>query len=212
MKKILMFTGGKESVYAYLMERTIDYFLILLYDFPRPSPHLINLEHIVRLGYSIDNPIIIKKLPKEKEFENTVKLLKSLDIDAIVAGDQGVEEHLKYMERLAEETGAVLIEPLWGIDPEELLYKEVEEISYIVIGAKKELSDIICKRITKENVSELLSLSKEKKFNPIGELGEYHTYVYNIKRFKINIKTRCLRKLSFKDYLIAKLSIEDNLF
>jgi len=209
MKKILMFTGGKESVYAAILEWPIEYLLILIYDFPRPSPHILNLEAVIRLGYSMNIPIIIKRLPKGKEYEYTVKLLKSLNIDAIVAGDQGVEENLKYMEKIANDTSALLIEPLWSIDPEELFLREAKEISSIIIGVKKDLTNIICNKITEENASKLIDLFKKNKFNPIGELGEYHTFAYNIKRFKINFNTKCLKKLLFKDYLIAKISIEE---
>jgi len=40
--KIAFYSGGKESVYAALLEWPIDAFVFLIYDFPRPSPHIAN--------------------------------------------------------------------------------------------------------------------------------------------------------------------------
>lgn len=39
---------------------------------------------------------------------------------------------MKYMERLADEAGAKLREPLWGLDPAEALAKEAEELDFVV--------------------------------------------------------------------------------
>lgn len=55
------------------------------------------------------------KLPKGSEFETRAALLKRLGAKVLVAGDQAVEEHLRYMEKLAAEAGAELREPLWGL-------------------------------------------------------------------------------------------------
>lgn len=197
-----LYSGGKESVYAALLEWPVDLFLFLIYDFPRPSPHILNISAAVRLGSELA-PVVVKRLHRGKELEEKAALLRSLGADVIVAGDVDVEDHLKYMERLAAEAGAELREPLWGLDHVELLYREAEELDFLVIGSKSR--DLLCREVGRGNVGEFVELAKAAGVDPLGEYGEYHSQVLAVRRLGVRIDARCREAMDYGGYHIALL-------
>lgn len=201
--KVALFSGGKDSVYSALLEWPVDLFLTVVYEFPRPSPHLINIRKLLELSEAMSVPLIVARVHKGHEFEEEVGLLRKLGTETLVAGDQGVEDHLKYMGRLAAEAGASLREPIWGANESELLLKEAEELSFTVIGSERK--EIMCKHVSRENVMDFLSLSRSLNISPIGEAGEYHSLVYEVKRLGARIGFRCSRVRSFNGYFIANV-------
>jgi len=177
--KVSMFSGGKDGLRAAQLEYPIDAFLFLIYDFPEPSPHIVNLQATIASASSIGRPIIVKRLTKGNEFKETVELLKGLGVDTLVAGDVFVEDHLRYMEKLAEESGCRLREPLWGKDTLELLMNDIEDgYELKVLGARPvNLRESVGKVIKKDNIDWFLELAKKDGADPLGENGEYHTIV-----------------------------------
>jgi diphthine-ammonia ligase len=199
--KVLFFSGGKDSVYAYHLERPVDLFFVSVYQFPRPSPHLLNLHKTVELALALGVPTLIVNLPKGGEFEAKASLLRRLGAKVLVAGDQAVEDHLKYMKRLAAEAGAELREPLWGRDPAQLLREEVQYMDVLIIGARHR--ELVCRLVTRENVEEFITLARQLGVDPLGELGEYHTLV--VRYLDVRIPYRCISVEQYGDYYIARL-------
>ncbi|MET1100989.1 MAG: ATPase [Pyrodictiaceae archaeon] len=180
MVRVAFLSGGKDSLYAAMQRWPPDYGVILVYEFPRPSPHLINLGKSIETLLLTGISVVAKKLPRGREREETIKLLKRLKASELVAGDVYVEEHLKYVEGIAEEVGARLYEPLWGMDPEELLYREIESgLTALITGADKRLGNWVGRVLDKESAGELASEAKRLGLDPLGEQGEYHTLVIN---------------------------------
>ncbi|RFA95972.1 ATPase [Pyrobaculum aerophilum] len=198
--KVAFYSGGKDSVYAALREWPVDMFIFLLYQFPRPSPHLMNMNFAVRLGSGMA-PVLVYQLERGREFQQKAELLRRLGADIIVAGDVDVEEHLKYMERLAGEVGAVLKEPLWGMDHYELLAREVEELEFIVIGSSKR--ELLCRRVGRENFQEFASAARALGIDVLGEYGEYHSQVVSVSKFGISLNPTCKEVVEFDGYSIA---------
>lgn len=172
-------SGGKDSYYAiYRYNRGVSLGIMLVYEFPRPSPHLINLGKSVETILLANIPVLVIKLNKGKEFNETVDTLRRLNVDTIIAGDVYIEEHLNYMEKIAKEVGATLVEPLWGLDPVELLYKEIESnMRSTVIGCVDGLSRWLGVELNKENIDRFIENAKSLGLDPLGERGEYHTIV-----------------------------------
>lgn len=206
MLKAALFSGGKDSVYAALLQWPVDLFITFVYDFPRPSPHLLNMGKVVELANALKVPLVIYRVTKGREFQEEVDLLRRLGVSELIAGDQAVEEHLKYMERLAAESGARLKEPLWGLDPAELLVKELEELEFLIIGAKADAAELVCSRVGAEEGPRLLEASRRLGLDPIGERGEYHSLVVKVRRLGASIGYRCLGVKSFGDYVIAEVA------
>ncbi len=176
--KIALFSGGKDSFYASIKESPVDAYLILVYKFPYPSPHLINLGLSVMTGLLVNKPVFVKRLTYGKEFYETVEFLRTIGADIIVAGDVYIEDHLKYMERVANESGATLREPLWGMDPWEVLAEEMDYgLEAIIIGVVHELENILGKKLSAKNYERIAEIISKKGYDILGERGEYHTLV-----------------------------------
>jgi len=183
-----------------------DLALILSYEFPRPSPHLVNMGKSVETHLKAGVPVLVKHLRKGREREETVELLKRLGASEVVAGDVYLEDHLKYMEGIAREACATLIEPLWGEDPEELLYKEFESgLTVLVIGCKKGLERWLGVEVDKDDVVGLAKSCKAMGLDPLGERGEYHTVVINSSLHREEVRYRKVSVESREDYYILRV-------
>lgn len=201
MVKIAFYSGGKDSVYTYLLEKPVDLLFFSIYSFPRPSPHIVNIGKALEVAAALGVPVVAAPLPKGYEFTYKADLLKKLGASVLVAGDQAVEDHLAYMKRLADSVGAELKEPLWGRDPREILLEEIRHMDFVVIGAVHE--ELICKEVNRENVLEFLGLLERLGVDPIGERGEYHSQVVRVG--DVRVEYRCGGVLDFGSYYIAKL-------
>ncbi len=173
-----LLSGGKDSFYAAMLRWPPDVGLVLVYEFPEPSPHLANLGKSVETLTLAGIPVLVARLPRGREKEATVKVLRLLGASEVVAGDVYIEDHLRYMEEVASEAGATLHEPLWGEDPAELLHRIVEAgIKPVVIGVRGAPEDLLGAEITADNVDELVDRARRGGWDPLGERGEYHTIV-----------------------------------
>ncbi|AFZ70692.1 PP-loop superfamily ATP-utilizing enzyme [Caldisphaera lagunensis DSM 15908] len=215
MVRIAMFSGGKDGLRAAQIEWPVDAFLFLIYEFPEPSPHIVNLQTTIASASAIGVPIVVKRLHKGKEFIETVELLRKLNTDTLIAGDVFVEDHLKYMENLVREAGAKLREPLWSLDTLEILMKDIEDnYSFKVLGARpKNLRESVGKIINKDNINWFLELAKKDNADPLGEKGEYHTIVlksplhkeeFSVKDLEIK-ELDCCRILLTSSYFNQKI-------
>lgn len=176
--RVALLSGGKDSLYAAIQHWPPDYGLILDYKFPVPSPHLLNLGSSVKTLLLTGIPIIVARLAKGREREDTISVLKKLEASELIAGDVYIEDHLNYMEGIASDVGAVLREPLWGRDPEELTYEIYEGgFTTMIIGVKQSLLAWIGKEINSSNLEEFIESANRRGIDPLGEKGEYHTLV-----------------------------------
>ena len=206
--RIALFSGGKESYYASIIGGPVDAYVMFIYEFPEPSPHIVNMGLSVMTGILTGKPVFVKKLTKGKEFDESVKFLRGLGVTSITAGDVCIEEHLKYMERLAKEVGAELKEPLWAMNSEEVLIKEVEYgIEALIIGIVRNLSNYLGFVINKENYETMLSVFKQNNYDVIGERGEYHTLVLNSPNHIKRLNYEIVGKLLTSRNVILKLTL-----
>jgi uncharacterized protein (TIGR00290 family) len=204
--RIAFLSGGKDSYYAVYKYGEVDLGLVLVYDFPRPNPHLINLSKSLETLILTNIPLVILRLSRGREFLETVEFLRKFNITTIVAGDVYIDEHLRYMERLSAEVGANLIEPLWGLDPGELMYMEFNDgLEVLVIGCCKSLNNWLGRELSKDNVSEFVSYVKSVGLDPLGERGEYHTLVLSGPLHKSRLKYSVVSIEVFNDYEVLRV-------
>ncbi len=178
-----------------------DFGLILVYDFPVPSPHLVNLGKSIETLLLTDIKVVITKLKRGREREETVKILRALNASEIVAGDVYVEDHLKYMESIANEVGAKLKEPLWGLDPEDLVYKIYSwGIRSLITGIKGCMKEWLGKEVSKDSIDRFVYQAKSCNYDPLGERGEYHTLVIESPLHTSPLKYKILEVIKTKDF------------
>lgn len=206
MTVVALLSGGKESFYAAMLEYPIDYALFLVYEFPRPNPHLVNLGKSIETMLSAGFRVLAAKLRRGRERSSTVEILRGLGADTIVAGDVYVEDHLKYMEGIASEAGAKLREPLWGRDPEDLLREEIEAgLVPLIIGSDERLRRWIGREITVSNLDEFIAYARSRNLDPLGENGEYHTLVVRSPLHAGDLNYRALDIEVHDNYYILRL-------
>lgn len=209
--RVSLFSGGKESFYSSMLCGPADLYLVLVYEFPEPSPHLVNLGLVVETGLLSGKPVVVKKLRRGSEFRDSVELLTSLGAKTIIAGDVSIDEHLRYMERLAGEAGAELKEPLWGMDPEELLAREVESgLEFVIIGAVDKFAEYLGVKVTLSNHREIIKASRERGIDPVGERGEYHTLVVNSPAHAKQLEYEVLGELKSSKSSMLRLASRGN--
>ncbi len=206
--RIAMFSGGKDSIYAlmkmYSNVKPIDLLVYFIYEFPRPSPHTINIGKIVELSESLNIPILIKKLKKGHEVSESINVFKQLNVSEIVAGDVFLDR--SYLDNIAQSCNAMLYEPLWLMNSEVLLREEIRAgIRPLIIGITKRMKHWCCKIIDENNIDEFINDALSNNVDPAGENGEYHTLVLDSPLQNRRLDFKIVKVKYYDEYVIAQL-------
>lgn len=209
MKAVGLFSGGKDSLYAvHLVEKqgvTVDHLITLLPTLPWPSPHSENIESLKILAESMKKHLTIVDFQKDGAF---IDALKSLEVDALVAGDINVEAHLSGLKDVCSKTGLELLEPIYGRDTSELFH-EIFGLGFkaLITGVNLEAlgEEWLGFTISKETSSEFLS--KIGNADPLGENGEFHTLVLECPLYSKPFKVKSVEKKTAKGMAYLNVSI-----
>ncbi|GAB6102201.1 diphthine--ammonia ligase [Thermococcus atlanticus] len=195
MKGIAFFSGGKDGLYAtYLAEKQgikIPY-LLALKTTMGISPHYENLSELKKLADAMRKELLTFDMREGSEA--LAEFIGSLDVDFIVAGDVLLEEHLRWVERLAERAGVGALEPLWGQNTPELAREMLDTgFEYAIISVNRE-------KLSKEWLGYTFSSPEDLKgfleanpgADPIGEFGEFHTAVLKCPLFEGSFRLEAL--------------------
>jgi len=187
MKKcIVVFSGGKESVYSLLEAKSQGYEIVklLFLDKPGFSVHKANIETVKAvaqmLGYTLEKLKVSNEIPEDKSLITYLERLRERGITALVTGNVKIEENHNIYAELCERVGLKLVEPLYNRDTLELLIKYAEiGLDFLIVGIRRNsLSpEWLGKTITKENFESFLTEALSNGIDPCGEYGEYHTIV-----------------------------------
>ncbi len=209
MKAVGLFSGGKDSLYAvYLAEKRgieVEQLLTLIPSLPRPSPHAENMEALKILAESMGKPQTIVDFKKEGAF---IEALKSLEVDALVAGDIFVEEHVAGLKDVCSKVGLELFEPLYRRDTSEVF----DEI--FGLGFKALITGVNLKYLGEEWLGYTISketsasfLSKIGSADPLGENGEFHTLVLDCPLYAKSFKVKDVEKKAAKGTAYLNVTI-----
>jgi diphthine-ammonia ligase len=209
MKAVALFSGGKDSLYAlHLAEKqgiTVDNLLTLIPSLPWPSPHAENMEALKALAESMGKQLTIVDFKREGAF---VEALKSLEVDALVAGDIFVEAHVEGLKDVCSKVGLQLLEPLYRRDTSEVF----DEI--FSLGFKALITGVNLKYLGEEWLGFIISketsasfLSKIGGVDPLGENGEFHTLVLECPLYTKSFKVKSVERKSAKGMAYLNVSI-----
>ena len=209
MKAVALFSGGKDSLYAlHLAEKqgvTVDNLVTLLPTLPWPSPHSENIEALKLLAESMGKHLTIVDFKREDAF---IEALKSLEVDALVAGDINVEAHLVGLQDVCSKTGLKLLEPIYGRDTSELFHE------IFGLGFKALITGVNLKYLGEEWLSFVINeesgaefLSKIGDVDPLGENGEFHTLVLECPLYVKPFKVKSFEKKVAKDMAYLNVTI-----
>jgi len=209
MNAVALFSGGKDSLYAvYLAEKqgvTVDHLLTLLPTLPWPSPHSENIDALKILVDSMGKQHTIVDFKREGAF---IEALKSLEVDALVAGDIFVEAHVSGLQDVCSKVGLELLEPLYRRDTSEV-FDEIFGLGFkaLITGVNLEYlgEEWLGYTISKETSASVLS--KIGSADPLGENGEFHTLVLDCPLYAKSFKVKSVEKKAAKGMAYLNVSI-----
>jgi diphthine-ammonia ligase len=119
------------------------------------------------------------------------KALQKLNASTFVSGVMTTPEHMDYYREICDLIEIKHYAPLWGKNPLTAL-AEIKQLGFrmlvievdVAMGANKEW---LGKEIDDEMLWEIERLKADRSINPIGEFGEYHTFVVDCPIYKKRI-------------------------
>lgn len=208
MKVAILFSGGKDSVYAaYLVKQAGNELACAIvmksenkdsYMFHTPS-----IEKAERQVDVMGIPLLVHRTKGEKEEEledltDAIRIAKEkYGVEGVVTGALHSEYQASRIGKICEELGVKSINPLWHREEIGYLNELIDNDFDIVITAVAAypLDDSWLGRKIDEKFIEDVKVLKEKyKIHPAGEGGEFETFVLNCPLFERGLKIK-----SFED-------------
>ncbi len=208
-----LFSGGKESVYAIQTAQKQGVEVKhLIYEVPSfPSPHALNMEAVKILAKSMNKHFTTINL--HEDGDELVAVLKNLNIDAVVAGDINVPQHITWLNDKCSRAGKIkLLEPLWGKDTlalfrEMFLGKTGSNFKAVIIGVDTKRLKEEWLGFTLSNETAETFLSKTQGADPLGENGEYHTIVIESPLYSSTFRLKPVEKITDKNMTFLRVML-----
>ncbi|UII57682.1 diphthine--ammonia ligase [Cytobacillus spongiae] len=188
-KLALSWSGGKDSCLTLdVLTKAGDEVLCLITTVPietgRTFGHGEKMEMIRLQSESIGIPVHFIPCTYEKYSEEFVVTLKELKatyhLDGIAFGDLYLDGHREWGEKVAEKAGLAAVYPLWTVQEKALeLLRTFVHTGYQakIIRVREDVLDEgwLGRTIDRS----FFQAIQETKSCPMGESGEYHTFVYD---------------------------------
>ncbi len=193
-----LFSGGKESIHAISNVQKQDVEVKhLLTEIPTFSTvHARNIDALRTLAKSMNKQFTIIDLHKGEQ--ELVDALKTLKVDALVAGDINVPQHIPWLQNVCNKAGIKLLEPLYGKKTLTLFKEMFSEPRFkaTIIGIKTEhlTDDWLGFTISSQTAEDFLS--RTQHIDPLGENGEFHTIVVESPLYSSKFKIEPLEKVT----------------
>lgn len=211
-----LFSGGKESVYAIqtVQEQGVEV-KHLIYEIPSfLSPHALNMEAMKILAKSMNRQLTTVNL--HEDGDELVTALKNLNIEALVAGDINVPQHVTWLNDKCRRAGKVkLLEPLWGKETS-VLFREMF-LGKLGSRFKAAIIGVDSKRLKEEWLGFTLSnetaetfLSGTQGADPLGENGEYHTIVIESPLYSNTFRIKPVEKITDKNMTFLRVILSES--
>ncbi|MCP8308351.1 MAG: diphthine--ammonia ligase [archaeon] len=191
-KALVLSSGGKDSILALHKAWELGLRIIgIVTMLPEDPESMLYHTHNVRHAKSIAESIGInwygfeaKKKEEEKALE---KALKKLNADFLISGGIASNYQKNIFDKIAESANMKHLAPLWGIRPYDILNEIISmkmDVIIISVAAYGLDENWLGRHLTKESVDELLKLSEKYHFNPVGEGGDFDSFVLNAPLYK----------------------------
>jgi len=206
-----LFSGGKESVHAIsTVEKQGVKVEHLLHQIPTfTSPHAHNIEALRTLAKSMNKHFTIVDLHKGEQ--ELVNLLKSLNVNALVAGDINVPQHITWLQNICGQVGIELLEPLFGKNTSVLFQEMFSEPKFkaTIIGVNTRYLTDKWLGFTISSATAEAFLSETRHIDPLGENGEFHTIVVDSPLYSNAFKIMQLEKITEKDMTYLRITLKE---
>jgi ABC transporter with metal-binding/Fe-S-binding domain ATP-binding protein len=201
MKLGVLFSGGKDSTYAFLKASETEKVVCLITVISKNKEsymfHTPNIEITELQAESIGLPLVrvISEGKKEEELQDLKKAIEEakerFNIEGVVTGAIESVYQSGRIQRICNELNLHCFNPLWKKNQEKLL-KEILDSKFKVI-----ISGIFAypldkrwlgKELNESTIKELINLKEKYKISPAGEGGEIETTVLDAPFFKKRIE------------------------
>jgi diphthine-ammonia ligase len=206
-----LFSGGKESVHAiFIVEKQDVKVKHLIHQIPTfTSPHALNIDPLKTLAKSMNKHFTLIDLHKGEQ--ELVDLLKNLNVDALVAGDINVPQHITWLQNICSQAGIELLEPLFGKNTSVLFQEMFSEPRFkatiIGVNTKHLTDDLLGFTISSETAEAFLS--ETRHIDPLGENGEFHTIVVESPLYSNKFKIKPLERVTDKDMTYLRIALSE---
>jgi len=219
MRAAVLFSGGKDSTYAFYKERNNYEVVCLISLFPKTSEsymfHYPNMKLVKYQAEAMGLPILTQKTEAKKEDELKdleiilKKAIKKYRIEALISGALASNYQKSRIEELCKKLNLKSIAPLWHINPEDYLRQLIKnKFEVIITGVSADGLDesFLGRRIDDKLIQDL----KKLNIHLGGEGGEYDTFVLNCPLFKKKLMIKKQKKKMEDKYTgILKIYLEN---
>jgi len=141
--------------------------------------------------------------------QELVNHLKTLNVDALVAGDINVPQHVTWLQNICSQAGIDLLEPLFG-KKTSILFQEMFndprfKATIIGVNTKYLTDEWLGFTISSETAEDFLS--RTRHIDPLGENGEFHTMVVESPLYSNTFKINALEKTTEKNVTYLRIMI-----
>jgi len=197
-RAIALYSGGKDSHYSLLLSLyhgLVPEALVVVEPGREDSWlfHAVNIRWAKLHGEIMGLPVYTVSVSGLKdleyiEFKDGLKeiLSKHPDVEYIVVGAVRSRFQLERFRALADELGVSLYAPIWGRNEVDLLREEIGELGFIITAIQAYCLDlrVLGNPDNSEVLQSLLKAYNECGVSPIGEGGEFETFVIRSPLFR----------------------------
>jgi len=194
MKLGILFSGGKDSTLAALLAREAGHDLACLITLrsANPDSYLFHTPATEAQAAAMRTPLVTIETKGEEEVEvddlrrALAEAKKQHGIQGVVTGAVGSVYQATRNQRVCNELGLEVFNPLWQLDQKTLL-RELRSRGFrvVIVGVAAEPLDEswVGRVLDDETITELLRLRATHGLNPAGEGGEYESLVLDCPLF-----------------------------
>jgi asparagine synthase (glutamine-hydrolysing) len=222
MKCGILFSGGKDSVYAAYLVKTHGYEISCLITIISENPdsymfHTPSISKVIKQAEVMKVPLITQttKGEKEEELKDLEKVIKNakekFGIEAIVTGSVDSAYQASRVQKICDKLKLDCFNPLWQKDQFELLDDLIKnKFDIIITGvfAYPLNEKWLGKKINSNFKNEVKTLFDKYRINPAGEGGEFESFVLDCPLFSRELKVKNMNTLGSKNSWRMEIDIK----
>lgn len=191
-RALVLSSGGKDSILALhkVWEqglKVIGIITMLPEDPESMLYHTHNVRHVKKIAESIGMDWYGFEAKKREEEKALERALKKLSAELLITGGIASNYQKDVFDKVAESVNMKHLAPLWGMKPHDILKEIISmkmDVMIIAVAAYGLGENWLGRHLTKESVDELLKLSEKYRFNPVGEGGDFDSFVLDAPLYK----------------------------
>lgn len=221
MKLAVLFSGGKDSVYAAYLAKMQGHKLACLISIMSKNKesymfHTPSIEKTRKQAEVMDLPLIVQKTLGKKEEElidlkkAIKKAIKDYKIEGITTGAIESVYQASRIQKICNELGIECFNPLWQKDEgaylEELIKNKFKVILTGVFAYPLDQT-WLGKTIDKKFLKDLKGLNKKYQIHVAGEGGEFETFVLDCPLFKKQLRVKSSKDFGEKNSWVREIKL-----